>query len=48
MKCPCPLHCKYCGGRRGRDNIGHYCKTRNCQWQHGYWICTLHKRKDEP
>lgn len=39
MKCKCPLYCKYCGRRRSRDWIGHYCKTENCHWQHGYADC---------
>lgn len=42
--CPCPLYCKYCGRRRSKDSVGHYCKTRNCQWQHGYRCCTLKPR----
>ena len=29
-KCPCPFHCKYCGRKRSRDCVGHYCKTVNC------------------
>lgn len=43
MKCSCPEGCKYCGRLRSRDAVGHYCKTRNCPWQHGYAGCTPHK-----
>lgn len=39
MKCSCPVRCRYCGRQRSRDAFGHYCKTRNCQWQHGYATC---------
>ncbi len=39
MKCGCPSRCLYCGRPRSRDSVGHYCKTRNCQWQHGYSTC---------
>ncbi len=42
-KCPCPTHCKYCGNRRRRDAVGHYCPTKNCQWHHGYRCCTLYR-----
>ena len=45
IKCPCPARCKFCGRRRSRDIVGHYCKTPNCEWQHGYAVCTLHKKK---
>lgn len=27
--------CKYCGANLSRDSVGEYCKTHNCQWQHG-------------
>lgn len=40
FKCPCPLYCKYCGARRRADQCGHYCPTKNCDWQHGYKMCT--------
>lgn len=40
---PCPSRCKYCGARRRKDSIGHYCPTKNCQWHYGYSTCTLHK-----
>lgn len=43
--CPCPLYCRYCGSKRRRDSVGHYCPTRNCQWQHGYAGCTVHEKK---
>lgn len=42
LKCPCPLYCRYCLRPRSRDHVGHYCKTPNCQWQHGYSCCTIH------
>lgn len=45
MKCPCPLHCRYCGRKRSRDPVGHYCKTPNCQWQHGYSTCPVSKKQ---
>jgi hypothetical protein len=38
-KCDCPLYCKYCGAKLRRDSIGHYCPTKNCQWQHGVKGC---------
>lgn len=44
MKCGCPLNCRYCGRRRSKDAVGHYCKTNNCQWQHGYSSCTERRR----
>jgi len=47
MKCACPTRCQFCGARRRRDAVGHYCPTKNCQWQHGYSMCNLHK-KDKP
>jgi len=37
--CQCPLNCPYCGRRRSKDSIGHYCKTRNCQYSLGYAGC---------
>jgi hypothetical protein len=40
-RCDCPVYCRYCGRKRSRDAVGHYCKTRNCQWEHGYKSCTL-------
>jgi hypothetical protein len=40
--CSCPIYCRYCGRKRSRDHVGHYCKTPNCQWQYGYSTCTLH------
>lgn len=42
--CQCPMRCKYCGARRRRDQVGHYCPTANCDWQHGYRGCTLFKK----
>lgn len=39
QKCDCPLRCNYCGAKRRRDPVGHYCPTKNCQWQHGYSTC---------
>ena len=38
-KCDCPIYCRYCGRKRSRDSVGHYCKTHNCQWRHGYSEC---------
>ena len=35
----CPLYCRYCGARLRRDAVGHYCPTRNCQWQYGVKGC---------
>jgi hypothetical protein len=45
LKCQCPARCNYCGARRRRDAVGHYCPTKNCQWQHGYSTC---KRVTDP
>ena len=45
MNCLCPLYCRYCGARRSLDSVGHYCKTRNCQWQHGYTTCRLKRER---
>lgn len=39
--CSCPIYCRYCGRRRSRDAVGHYCKTPNCQNAHGYAGCEL-------
>lgn len=39
IKCDCPVYCKYCGAKRRRDSVGHYCPTKNCQWHHGYSNC---------
>jgi len=39
VKCNCPTHCKYCGARRKKDYIGHFCGTNNCQWEHGFKGC---------
>jgi hypothetical protein len=43
-KCPCPTRCKYCGAQRKRDSVGHYCGTRNCQWEFAFKCCTLNKQ----
>ena len=40
MKCDCPIYCRYCGAKLKRDATGHYCPTRNCQWQYGASTCT--------
>lgn len=40
QKCDCPIYCTYCGRKRS-GTAGHYCKTPNCQWQHGYPNCSL-------
>jgi hypothetical protein len=45
LKCACPVTCKYCGRRRSRDTVGHYCKTANCQWSLGYPGCTLREEE---
>lgn len=37
----CPLYCKYCGAKLKLDNVGHYCPTRNCQWEHGVADCPV-------
>lgn len=39
MKCECPNNCRYCGRRRSKDSVGHYCKTKNCQWEFAYSTC---------
>lgn len=46
MKCDCPIYCPYCGRHRSRDSVGHYCKTENCQWQHGYARCFTPRKND--
>ena len=46
LSCPCPLYCRYCGAKRKRDRVGHYCPTHNCQWEYGYKCCTLHEKKE--
>lgn len=28
-------YCKYCCARLGRDWLGQWCPTKNCQWHHG-------------
>lgn len=40
-KCSCPIYCPKCGRHRSRDRVGHYCKTRNCQYATGYPACEL-------
>ena len=45
-RCPCPIYCRYCGRRRSLDLVGHYCKTRNCQWQYGYSMCRVPKERE--
>lgn len=47
MRCPCPLHCRFCGAARRRDPVGHYCPTKNCQYQYGYAECTLHEKRQK-
>lgn len=39
-KCSCPIYCKYCGAKLKKDLIGHYCGTRNCNWEYGIDSCT--------
>lgn len=50
--CACPPRCKYCGARRRRDSVGHYCPTKNCDWEHGYRGCDMYMkamdRKGQP
>ncbi len=48
MKCECPIYCRYCGRRRSRDHVGLYCKTKNCQWSHGYRTCRVTGSPDKP
>lgn len=43
IKCECPLNCRYCGRRRSKDPVGHYCKTDNCQWKLGFSTCEFRK-----
>lgn len=43
--CECPVNCKYCGAARRRDTVGHYCPTKNCQWEHGYKGCLLNQNE---
>jgi hypothetical protein len=43
--CDCSIYCKYCGRHRSRDPVGHYCKTPNCQEQHGYSGCLYYVNK---
>lgn len=42
--CDCPAYCKYDGARLRRDATGHYCPTRNCQWEFGVPDCSETKR----
>ena len=37
--CGCPIYCRYCGAKLRRDHVGHYCPTKNCQWQFGVANC---------
>lgn len=30
-----PIYCKYCGAKLRKDQVGPYCPTKNCQWEHG-------------
>jgi hypothetical protein len=43
-KCECPIYCQKCGRRRSKDSVGHYCKTKNCQWALGYPMCPVADR----
>lgn len=45
-RCNCPIYCKICGRIRSRDADGHYCKTPNCEEQHGYKGCTYSSKKE--
>ena len=38
-KCGCPIYCIYCGAKRKKDAVGHYCPTDNCQWRYGIRDC---------
>lgn len=46
-KCNCPIYCKFCGAKLGKDYIGHFCQTANCQWQFGVDDCigNIEKRR---
>lgn len=46
-KHPCSIYCIYCGAKRRRDIVGHYCPTRNCQWQYGFSTCPVSREKKE-
>lgn len=40
-KCKCPIYCTYCGAKLKCDAIGHYCGTKNCQWQYSANNCMV-------
>lgn len=44
------VRCRYCGAVLKLDVVGHYCPTRNCQWQHGVAGCPHGewKERDKP
>ena len=46
-KHPCPIYCIYCGAKRRRDIVGHYCPSLNCQWQYGFSTCPVNPKHDE-
>jgi hypothetical protein len=33
--------CRFCGARLKQDSVGHYCPTKNCQYQHGVKECPV-------
>jgi len=45
LKCTCPHRCPKCGRKRSRDEYGHYCKTKGCQYALGYPGCVYGERK---
>lgn len=45
--CRCPLFCKYCGAKLRVDGVGHYCTTRNCDWQQGVDDCTSGGKREK-
>ena len=46
-KCNCPIYCRFCGSKLKKDNVGHYCPQKNCQWQYGVDNCYKEKGKNE-
>jgi hypothetical protein len=35
------LTCRFCGARLKLDSVGHYCPTKNCQYQFGVKECPV-------
>lgn len=48
MQCHCSIYCPYCGRHRSLDSVGHYCQTRNCQYEHGFSNCLRPTRDSAP